>query len=101
LIEAPGREREPSSVSRKVEPLRAANVVDSEEVVVKCFDHALDVGAVRPELAHVGDSEDGQGLRGVVPPDRGLQGVLGVEVAIVGNQDEVLGLTDVPDLQVG
>ena len=36
-----------------------------------------------------------------VSPDCGLERVLRFEIAIVGDQDELLSLTDVPDLQVG
>lgn len=97
---SPGREREPKPVSREIESARSANVIDPQQVVVKGLDNALHVGANRSELVHVGVGEHRQGLRGVVPPDRGLQRVLGSEIAIVGDEDELLGLTDAPDLQV-
>jgi hypothetical protein len=87
--------------SREIESARAPNLVDSEEVVEGRLDHALHVGVVRSQLVHVGDGEHRQGLRGIVPPDRGLQRVLGIEIAIVGDEDELLGLTVVPDLEVG
>src|SRR5208283_4261894 len=98
---SPGREPDPEPVSREVEPSRTANVVDAQEVVVEFLDYALHVGAVGSELVYVCDGEDRQGLGSVVPLDRGLQRVRGIEIAVVGDEDELFVLADVPDLQVG
>jgi hypothetical protein len=71
FVSGPARIERPA-ISRDVKSSRATNLVDAQEIVEECLDHALHISAVPSELVDVGNGENGQGLSSIVSANCGL-----------------------------
>ncbi len=88
------------SRSWNIEPPRAPELINPDQIIEKPLCDNLSMHAVSKYTIGVRNRDHGQAFRTILVPDDGLQGFWPVIISVTGHQNELFSLTHPPDYSV-